>query len=525
MKRVHPAKKLFGVILKLPSKDSQISISVMKNHCKWMGLVLAVASGFHVNAATPRESLPNVVLILADDLGYGDLGCYGATKIKTPHIDRIARNGMRFTNAYSPSSTCSPARISLLTGRYWWRSPLHPAKGVIAPAGPNALLEKGVQPLPELFRQNGYRTAAFGKWHLGFGYGKSPGERYDWNRPKIEGGPIEAGFDYFFGLVANVENEPKFYIENDAFVGRGPNDKITVDGRKVAPWSPDVLFKEDEVGGDTARKAAEYIESAPTDKPLFLYFASTVPHKPITPARQFVGTSECGIYGDFVHELDWQVGQLLEALRKTGRLDNTLVVFTSDNGAVVSQSQAHAEQWNLGPMWEAYAAGHRSNGELRAGKHSVYEGGSRVPFIVSWPGHIPAAKQHEGLFSIVDVFATLADLLDTPAPESAVDSLSFWPVWTGTSNASPRGIVPTRTHGATWSIRQGKWKYIDRDPDIEPLRKGESVPQLYDLESDSGETRNIISQYPELPERLRNELNKVRASPKKSGPIRNPLPE
>lgn len=465
---------------------------------------------------------PNVLIIFADDLGYGDLGCYGATKLKTPNIDRIAKNGMRFTNAYTTSSTCSQSRVSLLTGRYWWRSPLHPPRGVIAPAGPNALLEQGIEPLPKLFQENGYRTAAFGKWHLGVGYGESWRERYDWSRPKIEGGPLDSGFDYFFGLAANVANEPAFYIENDTFAGRRPGDKVTVEGpKKVTPWSPDVLYKEDEVGGDTVRKAVEYIESAETDKPLFVYFASTVPHKPITPAKEFVGSSQCGIYGDFVQELDWQVGELIEALRDTGRLENTLIVFTSDNGAVVAQSEDFAKKWHLEPMWKTYAAGHRSNGELREGKHAVYEGGSRIPFIVSWPKHIPTEKQDERLFCLTDVFATFADLLERPVSENAVDSVSFLPVWTGKSGASPRENVSARTSNAIFSIRQGKWKMIEHDPGNPTKRKDENSDQLYDLDNDPGEQRNVFAQYPEVVERLKRELAKVKADPNYS--VHTPL--
>ncbi|VGO17732.1 Arylsulfatase [Pontiella desulfatans] len=493
----------------------------MKCVCRWLvsGLIFSCSVAFAV------EQRPNVLVVFADDLGYGDVGCYGATKLKTPHIDRIAKSGMRFTNAYTPTSTCSQSRVSLLTGRYWWRSPLHPIRGVIAPAGPNALLEKGVESLPKFFQQNGYRTAAFGKWHVGVGYGDSPAERYDWNRPTIEGGPLASGFDYFFGLAANVENEPAFYIENDTFVGRGPNDAITIKGKKVTPWTPEVLYEDDEVGQDTARKAVEYIESAPTDKPLFVYFASTVPHKPITPAKEFIGSSDCGIYGDFVQELDWQVGELIDALRKTGRLDNTMIIFTSDNGAVVATDEEFAKKWHLEPMWETYAAGHLSNGELRDGKHAVYEGGSRVPFIVSWPKHIPAGKQNEGLFCLTDVFATFADLFEAPVPESAIDSVSFWPVWSGKSTASPREVVPGRTSNSIFSIRRGKWKYIEHDPKNKTPRQRENKDQLYDLENDPGEQNNVFGQYPEVAARLKKELGKVKSAPGKAKPEGNLLPE
>lgn len=472
--------------------------------------LLSIGCAVAVSSVFADAQRPNVLVIFADDLGYGDVGCYGATKLETPEIDRLAENGMIFTNAYAPSSTCSQSRLSLLTGRYWWRSPLHPSKGVIAPAGPNALLEPGVEAMPKFFQQHGYRTAAFGKWHVGVGYGETYTDRYDWSRPTIEGGPLESGFDYFFGLAANVFNEPSFYIENDNFVGRGPDDQIIVKGKKVTPWTPEVLYKEDEVGQDTTVKAVEYIESAPTDKPLFLYFASTVPHKPITPAKQFVGSSECGAYGDFVHELDWQVGELVGALHRTGRLKNTLIVFTSDNGGVIATSEAHAKKWSLEPMWEAYDAGHLSNGELREGKHAVYDGGSRVPFIVCWPQRIPKGTQSESLLSLTDLYATFAGFMGESLPESVIDSVNFWPYWTGASKTAPRKYAPGRSSNAIFSIREGKWKYIEHDPANPTKRYAENSDQLYDLENDPGELKNLFSEYPEIVERLKKELSKVK---------------
>ncbi|VGO13648.1 Arylsulfatase [Pontiella desulfatans] len=462
---------------------------------------------------TGGVSFTNVLIIFADDLGYGDVGCYGATNIATPHIDSLAANGMRFTQAYTPSSTCSQSRVSLFSGRYWWRSPLHPPTGVIHPAGPNALLERGVVALPTLFQQKGYNTAAFGKWHLGVGYGDSYGERYDWSQPTIEGGPLDVGFNHFFGLAANVLNEPDFYIENDKFYGRGSNDVVTVNSaNSVDPWSEDVRFAQDEVAGDTLAKAVEYIESAPTNEPLFLFFSSTVPHKPITPAAEFIGSSGIGLYGDFLHELDGQVGALLDAFRTTGRLDDTLVIFTSDNGAVISTSEASAIQWGNEPMWEAYSAGHLSNGELRGGKHAVFEGGSRIPFIVSWSNHIPANITDDRLFCLTDVMATCADLLDVSAPESAVDSLSFLPVWTGESAASPRDTVLTRSPSAIYSIRQEKWKYIEHDPDNPTGRVTENADQLYDLDLDPGESDNLFDQHPEIVAPLKDALIPLKAA-------------
>jgi len=475
-------------------------------------MLVAVSTIAHVAAAEKKNKQPppHVLLIFADDLGYGDLGCYGATKIKTPNIDSLAEEGIRFTNAYVTSSTCSQSRYSLMTGRYWWRSKLHPPRGVVAPAGPSVLLEEGVKVLPQLFKESGYQTAAFGKWHLGVGRGTSPKDRYDWNRPEIEGGPLDVGFDYFFGIAANVFNEPSFYIENRTFVGRKPGDRVTVNGKKVTPWSPDVIYEHDEVAGAITRKAVSHILNAAPDKPLFTYFATVIPHKPITPAKDFIGSSEAGIYGDFIQELDAQVGQLIDALRKTERLQNTLIAFISDNGAVVSTSEAQANKWHLEPMWEAYVAGHRANGVLREGKHSVYEGGSRVPFIVRWPGHIPANQQREGLVSVSDLIATFAELLDKSVPTSAVDSFSLYPQLMGESKTSQRESMAMRTSNAISSLRQGKWKLVEHDSQNPTGRKSENSNQLFNLDNDPCEESNVYDEYPEVVEQLKKELAKVK---------------
>jgi arylsulfatase A len=461
---------------------------------------------------------PNILLIFADDLGYGDVSSYGATQLETPHIDRLAAEGLRLTNAYTTSAVCSQSRVSLLTGRYWWRSHLHPPLGVIAPAGPNALLETGVKPLPGFMQAQGYRTAAFGKWHVGFGYGNSPADRYDWNQAKLVGGPRDSGFDYFFGIAANVSNEPSLYIENEDFVGRGPGDQFEIDGRFVKPWSDEVVYAEDEVAGEINRNAVNYILGAPTDKPLFLYYATTIPHKPVTPAEGFIGSSNAGPYGDFVHELDAYVGDLVDALRASGRLDNTLIIFTSDNGAVVAKSESFAEKWNLHAMWKAYAAGHRSNSVLRGGKHSVYEGGNRIPFIVYWPGKVPADSEHDDLFLLTDVYATLAAVVNQAPHASALDSHNFLDLWLGKHPNAIRQSAASRTHMGIESIRMGKWKFVERDPENPTPRQGENTNQLYDLDADPGEKNNLYDQYPEVAERLRKELETIRQASASGAP-------
>jgi len=480
--------------------------------------VVTLLSGFSI----AENNRPHVLIIYADDLGYGDVGCYGATKLKTPNIDRLANEGMRFMNAYTTSSTCSQSRYGLMTGRYWWRNPLHPPTGVVEPAGPSVLIEKDVTPMPRVFKNNGYRTAVFGKWHLGVGTGNSHKDRYDWNQPEIKYGPLDVGFDYFFGIAANVMNEPSVYIENRNFLGRKEGDKFTIsgNGNKAAPWSPDVVYKDDEVAGRVTDKTVEYIKNAKTDKPLFLYYASIIPHKPITPAKEFIGSSECGVYGDFIQELDAQVGMLLDALEETGRLDNTLIVFTSDNGAVVATSERFGKPWSLEPkqsllhqvqLWDTYAAGHRSNGILRAGKHSVYEGGNHIPFIIRWPGKVPADKTSDGLFSVTDVFPSLCGLLGMAYPKkNGTDGLNQSDLFLSPTAIADREYMPSKSFNAIFSIRMGKWKMIEHDPANKTTRKSENTDQLYDLEKDPSEQNNIFSKYPEVVKDAKKLLNSLK---------------
>jgi arylsulfatase A len=470
-------------------------------------LSLIVLSG----VTLAQNNAPNILIIFSDDLGYGDLSCYGATKLKTPNIDRLAEEGIRYTNAYAPSSTCSQSRYGLMTGRYWWHCPLHPSRGVVAPGGPNVLLEEGVTPMSEVFRENGYETAVFGKWHMGFGVGTSPSDRYDWNQPEITNGPLDVGFNYYFGIVANVNNEPSLYIENRNFVERKEGDQFTIDGNKVTPWSPEVIYQADEVAGEVTRKTVEYIQNAEKDKPLFLYYASIIPHKPITPAKEFIGTSDCGIYGDFVQELDAHVGMLIDALEETGRLNNTLIIFTSDNGAVVAKSESFAEQWHLEPMWEAYSAGHLSNSILRAGKHSVYEGGNRIPFIAWWPGKVPANQTSDELFSLTDVFPSLCGILDIPYPEgNGKDGLDQHALLLTKDAKSEREIMPSATSNAIFSIRYDKWKMVEHDPDNPTNRVSENTDQLYNLNQDLSEQDNVFSDRPQVVEHLKKLLESVK---------------
>lgn len=459
---------------------------------------------------------PNVVIILADDLGYGDVGCYGATKIKTPNIDNLAREGRIFNFAYTPGSVCSPSRYGLMSGRYFWREPRHPPTVVLAPGAP-LCFDQNRFTLAKLFQENGYATAAIGKWHLGFGVGNSPPKkddwnlvRYDWSQEEIRPGPLEVGFDYFYGMAANVSSSPRIYIDNHRFVGRKPGDEMKMMGADdVEPWSLDAEYKPERVAGEITEEAVKFIERT-KDKPFFLYFASNLPHEPITPSADFSGKSECGPYGDFVQELDSNVGEIIFALKKTGMLENTLIIFTSDNGGVVANNGNPTEQW------QAKQCGHLICGDLRGRKHSVYEGGFRVPFIVRWPGQIPAGTKSNTMLCLTDVLASCAAMLGKELPEHAgEDSFNALPAWMGDDNYIVRDTLILDSANGTFAVRAGDWKLIERNPSLDVSQfiivpASENENQLFNIVSDPGETRNVWSEYPEVVKRLTEVLAKAR---------------
>ena len=475
-------------------------------------------------------SKPNVIVILADDLGYGDLSCYGATKISTPNIDRLATEGNKFINAYAPVSICSPSRYGLLAGRYVWRSSRHPLTGVMAVGAP-LVFETNRLTLATLFKNRDYTTACIGKWHLGFGEGDNPRLFYDWNQEEIKPGPLEVGFDYFFGLVGNTANEPRVYIENHRFVGRKPGDQVSVvlGGtqikpfvKEVKPWSPDAEFKNDQVATDLTKKVVEFIERS-KDKPFFIYFTPTIAHNPITPSAAFIGTSGCGLYGDFVQELDSNVGTIVAALKKAGVLENTLILFTSDNGGIaIDKNSSEFMIKNYPANYQAAEAGHKICGDLRGKKHSIYEGGLRVPFIVRWPGQIPAGTESGAVLCLTDVFATFAAILGEDIPENAgEDSFNALSVWRGMTGASVRDNATLYSAIGNYAIRQGNWKLIQQgELDEKNKSHGENKNQLYNLADDPAETVNLWSSHPEVVKELSGLLEKIKTNGR-SRPVGN----
>ena len=483
----------------------------------------ALCASALVRGAPPSQ--PNVVVILADDLGYGDLSCYGAAKIQTPNLDRLAQQGVRFTNAYTPSSVCSPTRYGLMTGRYCWRTSLQrQVLNVHAPLH----IEPARLTLSSLFKKHGYTSAAIGKWHLG--YGNRP--TVDWNQP-LRPGPLELGFDYHFGVPSNHGDLTRAYVRNGALIGRTPGVPYAPATQNTPPSGLSQPRVDDRVNVTLAGEAVAFLERS-AKQPFFLYFTPVAVHNPVTPNKQFRGKAAAGLYGDYAAELDWAVGQVLATLDRLKVAANTLVLFTSDNGGVVlPYGEGAAEQAREFPLnleddtdgavskhyrraqAEAKEAGHRTVGNLRGRKHSIYEGGFRVPYIVRWPGHTAAGRTSAEVVSLVDTLATCAGILGEPLPRSAgEDSYDILPAILRRKLAKPvREATVLHNAEGVFAIRQGPWKLIEERTWDDKLRspwRAEAVNQLYNLAADPEEKNNVWEQNPAVAARLKARLNKYR---------------
>ena len=476
---------------------------------------------------------PNVVLINADDLGYGDVGCYGATAVPTPNIDRLAAGGLRFTDGHSPAATCTPSRYALLTGEYAFRKP-----GTGIAKGDAALvIEPDRTTLATVFKSAGYRTGAVGKWHLGLGPQPSPGESGgpDWNGV-IEPGPLELGFDTAFLVPATGDRVPTVYVRDRRVVGLDPLDPIAVSFGTPLPGptgkdDPDLLTMHPShghdrtivngisrigymTGGTDARwvdgemadvlagEAVDFINRTAADaadpagdgpRPFFLYFSLHDIHVPRVPHPRFVGSTDLGPRGDAVVQADWCVGEILRTLDDLGVADDTLVLFTSDNGPVLDDGYRDDAARRLGT--------HDPNGPWRGGKYSAFEAGTRVPWVVRWPGRVAAGETSDALISQVDLPATFAALTGSAADLSAaVDSVNVLPALLGTDPSAGRAELVEQSK--TLSLRSGDLKYVrpTRGPAVfanTGIESGLSTdPQLYDLAADRGETRNLAADRP-----------------------------
>ncbi len=423
---------------------------------------------------------PNILYILADDLGYGDVQALNPErgKIKTPHLDKLAAQGMAFTDAHSGSSVCTPTRYGLLTGRYAWRTRLQ--NGVLDGAS-KPLIAADRLTVAALLKQHGYFTAAVGKWHLGMNL--PPAQKL---AEPITEGPLARGFDYFFGISASLDMPPFAFIENDRYTEAPTAQKQWLRKGAAAPG-----FEAVDVLPALSRKTVEIIGQRAADaragKPFFIYLPLTSPHTPILPTSEWQGKSGLGAYGDFVMQTDAAVGEIFGALEKTGLAESTLVIFTSDNGCSPAAGTGNLEK-----------QGHFASGQFRGFKADIWEGGHRVPFLVRWPGKVKAGSQNTRLICHTDLMATCADVVGAKLPDNAgEDSVSFLPALLGTDKPAPRDAVVHHSIQGKFAIRRGQWKLaLCAGSGGWSKGGGPESPQLYDFDADPGETKNLAAEKP-----------------------------
>lgn len=492
----------------------------------WMLAVLCL-----FGKTVPGAERPNIVLIYADDLGYGDVGCYGAREVKTPAIDRIAREGIRFTDGHSASATCTPSRYAMLTGEYAWRR-----KGTgIARGNAPLIISPERATIADIFKPYNYQTAVVGKWHLGLG-----GADLDWNGV-IKPGPLELGFDYCFLIPATGDRVPTVYLENHHIVGLDPKDPIKVsygvplDDLPTGKKNPELLtmhpshghdmtivngisrigymsggksawWNDETMADDITDKAVQFIEQN-SGQPFFLFFSYHDIHVPRVPHPRFVGKTTMGPRGDAIVQLDFCTQRILDTLDRLQLSENTLVIFTSDNGPVIDDGYQDQAVEKLGK--------HNPSGPYRGGKYSSFEAGTRVPFVARWPKKIAPGQVSDALMSQVDLAANFSEILgheyaagEFPDSEVTLDALL------GTSQQGRQELIE---HARSLSLRQGNWKYIEGSSGPAVLKNTgiesgiASEGKLFDLGDDPGERKNLIQVRPQVAERLQKRLNEIRA--------------
>lgn len=484
-----------------------------------------------------NSSRPNVIIVYLDDLGIGDVSCYGATVVKTPNVDRLAAEGIRFTDAHSTAATCTPSRFSLLTGSYAFRN-----AAAILPGDAPLLIRPETPTIAGMFKQKGYKTGVIGKWHLGLGDGTP-----DWNR-ELKPGPLEIGFDYSFIIPATLDRVPTVYVQDHHVYNLDPADPIIVDyNKKVGDWPtgmerPDLLkFGADEqhsntitdsisrIGYMTGGKAAlwkdEEIPFVFLDKvdsfitqnkkdPFFLYFSFTDIHVPRAPNSRFKNATTMGSRGDAIVQMDWSVGELMKILEKQGLADNTIIIFTSDNGPVLDDGY-HDEA-------EKLVGDHDPSGGFNGGKYSAYEAGTRMPTIIWWKNRIKPLVS-DALVSQVDLYASFAKLLGHElTPDEAPDSFDMLGAWLGDAQ---KGRELLLEESLTMSLRAGNWKYIaPSEKGITGWMKNKRIPiglmpepQLYNLSDDIKETHNVAAANKEQVQKMQEQLKQILEAPTRKG--------
>jgi arylsulfatase A len=480
--------------------------------------------------AAAGDALPNVVIIYGDDVGFGDVGCYGAKKIPTPNVDRLASQSLRFTDGHCSAATCTPSRFSMLTGIHGFRHGVR----VLAPNAPMTI-QSNMLTLPQVFGQRGYQTAVVGKWHLGIGDGKTA---VDWNG-KVFPGPLEVGFGYSFLMPSTNDRVPCVYLEGHRVVGLDPKDPLFVGkrpdgfdgtvypdgkqdraamtyyqsshghdqsiingiGRIGYQWGGKSALWNDETMADVfVAQTKQWLAKQRTGKPFFLYFSSQDIHVPRAPHPRFRGKSELGYRGDAMVQFDWATGEILAALEQHGLADNTIVIWSSDNGPVYDDG--YVDGTTVHTSTKEVDRGHDGSGPYRGGKYQVFEGGTRVPFLVRWPGHIKPGVS-TALVNQIDFVASFAAMLKVSLPaDQAIDSRDNLAALLGKDQA---GLPFMIEEAGTLAIRQGTWKYV-----APRGKKGQE--QLFDLAQDVGEQHNVAAKHPERVQRLKQLLQELQAA-------------
>ncbi|NQD70851.1 arylsulfatase [Sphingobacterium shayense] len=494
-----------------------------------MILVMIFYTALSMN--THAQEKPNVILIYCDDLGYGDLSSYGATQIQTPNVDSITKNGTKYMDAHSTSSTCTPSRYALMTGVYPWRKQ---GTGVL-PGDAKLIIPTDKTTLPKIFKQAGYKTAIVGKWHLGLG----DSVQKDWNQA-IKPGPIEVGFDYSFIFPATADRVPTVFLENHNVIGLDSDDPIMVDYEKKIGTEPTgkenpellkmmaspghghdntIVNGIGRIGFMTGGKQARWVdeEITPTfltvaqnfleenkNQPFFLFFSMTEPHVPRMPSTLFKGKSGLGYRGDAILQMDWTVGQIVDKLNTLGIAEKTIIIFTSDNGPVLDDGYIDGAS--------EHRSVHNQSGPLRGGKYSIFEAGTRVPFIVSGP-QIPKNKTSNLPVSQIDIIASVAKLIGQPIPEDAIDSYNLASTIFGDAEIGRPYLIE---HAGSLAVVKDNWKYIEPSnrPAYSKLTDIElgnsSTAQLYNLSDDIGETKNVFNKHPKIAKELKEILERER---------------
>ncbi len=456
---------------------------------------------------------PNIVFILADDMGYGDVQALNpASKIPTPHLNRLASEGMTFTDAHTGSAVCTPTRYGLITGRYSWRGKLK--KGVLNGYG-FPLIEDGRETVASFLRKQGYSTGIVGKWHLGLGFVRGEDEQDIDYTQALTDGPHTRGFDFSFIIPASLDFPPYVYIRNGQ-ITRSTVLQSAVDFPgflRKGPRGRDLVVK-DALDDLTAEATAYIHERADEQEPFFLYFPLTAPHKPALPHDRFVGATGLGPYGDFVSQVDWTVGQVLNALDAAGIADETLIFYTSDNGSYMRRQRSGEVDHVSDETVQAFNEDHHtSNSAFRGTKADIYEAGHHVPFFARWPGEIRAGSRTDVTICLTDFFATAAEVVGASLPQDAAeDSFSLLPTLTGRGEFSRAPMIHHSVAGM-FAIRDGKWKLIAGNGSggrLKPAGEPFGRPyQLYDLSEDIGEVSDRIEQVPEVAQRLEAELTRL----------------